>query len=206
MQQSNGLVNHLKAQPGAPLPHRQIAFRLRFFGAIIAFTGPFMFMSVAAGLDETVAIRQREMKEIAAATKIIADVFKFPEKYSSQDFKQAARAISNRAGQRLVENFDMVTTADGSKATEAIGGARDRFDDLAQDLKTYADRLATAADEHPDKMTEDMRMTDKEPMGGGPLGTRMRSEASVSSMSAEHSFHLMLQTCTACHSRFRRSN
>jgi cytochrome c556 len=74
-------------------------------------------MSVAAGLDEAVAIRQRKMKEIATATKAIADMFKSSETYSSQDFKQAARSISDRADQRLVEHFTTVTTADGSKVT-----------------------------------------------------------------------------------------
>ena len=206
MQQSDGLVNHPKAQAGVRLPHRQIAFRLRGVGAIIAFIGPFMIMSVAAGLDEAVAMRQREMKDIAAATKTIADMFKSPETYASQDFKQAARSISDRADQRLVKHFTTVTTADGSKVTDVIGTERDRFAELARDLKTYADALDSSADQHPDAMSDDMRMKKGEPMGGGPLGTRMRSETSVSKMSAEHAFHLMLQTCTSCHSRFRSSD
>jgi hypothetical protein len=40
-------------------------------------------------------------------------------------------------------------------------------------------------------------------MGGGPLGTHVRDEQSLSAMPAEHAFHLMLQTCTTCHARFR---
>ncbi|MDX3925153.1 MAG: cytochrome c [Shinella sp.] len=159
----------------------------------------------AVGLDEAVAIRQREMKDIASATKTIADMFKSPATYSSQDFKQAARSISDRADQRLVRHFTTVTTADGSKVTDVISTERDRFAELARDLKTYADALYSAADKHPDVMSDDMRMKEGEPMGGGPLGTRMRKETSISKMSAEHAFHLMLQTCTSCHSKFRFS-
>lgn len=205
MQQGDRLVKRPKAQPGAPLPHRQIAFRLRFVGAIIAFIGPFTIMSVAAGLDEAVANRQREMKEIAAATKTIADMFKSPETYSSQDFKEAAGLISDRADQRLVEHFQTATTADGSRVTGVIVTERERFAELARDLKTYADALYSSADRYPGAMSDNMRMKRGEPMGGGPLGTRMRNETSVSDISAEHAFHLMLQTCTSCHSRFRAS-
>nr|WP_325262875.1 cytochrome c [uncultured Rhizobium sp.] len=203
-QQGDELTKHRRTQAEAPVVHRPNAYRLRGIGALIAFIGPFTIMSVAAGLDQAVVDRQRDMKEIAAATKTIADMFKSPETYSSQDFKGAAGSISDRADQRLVEHFKTVTTADASKASEGIKAERDRFTELARDLKAYADRLGAAADEHSGRMTSDMRMADKEPMGGGPLGTGVRSEASISSMSAEHAFHMMLQTCTACHSRFRK--
>ena len=147
--------------------------------------------------------RQREMKEIAAATKTISEMFKAPETYSSESFKQAARAISDRADQQLVDHYAATTAAEGSDASDLIASDPDRFNDLAQDLKTYADKLAEAADKQPDSMSDEMRMDDREPMGGGPLGTRIRNNASLSAMSAEHAFHLMLQTCTSCHARFR---
>jgi hypothetical protein len=52
-------------------------------------------------------------------------------------------------------------------------------------------------------MPASMRMKPGEAMGGGPLGTHVRNEQELSAMSAEHAFHLMLQTCTTCHARFR---
>ena len=52
-------------------------------------------------------------------------------------------------------------------------------------------------------MADGMRMKPGDPMGGGPLGTRTMNKVSLSEMAAEHAFHLMLQTCTACHTRFR---
>ena len=163
-----------------------------------------MCMTISAtAVDDTVKERQQDMKEIAAAAKAIAGIFKEPETYSSGSFRQAATAIRVRADQRLVDHFATTTVAEGSKATEAIAAEPDRFAALARDLKSYADALATAADRHPGAMSDDMRMKPGEPMGGGPLGTRVRNEATLSSMSAEHAFHLMLQTCSACHARFR---
>jgi hypothetical protein len=67
-----------------------------------------------------------------------------------------------------------------------IGTERDRFAELARDLKTYADALYSSVDQYPGAMSDDMRMKEGGPMGGGPLGTRMRNETSVTKMSAEH--------------------
>lgn len=159
--------------------------------------------TAATAVDDTVRERQQDMKGIAASAKAIAEMFKAPETYSSSSFKQAATAISVRADQRLVDHFTTMTVVEGSKATEAIAAEPDRFAALARDLKSYADALASAADTHPGAMSDDMRMKPGEPMGGGPLGTRVRNEATLSSMSAEHAFHLMLQTCSSCHARFR---
>ncbi|OWV87971.1 cytochrome C [Rhizobium sp. N122] len=163
-----------------------------------------MSMTIAAtAVDDTVKERQQDMKEIAAAAKAIAGFFKNPETYSSDSFRQAATAIGVRADQRLIDHFATRTVAEGSKATEAIAAEPDRFAALARDLKSYADALASAADKNPGAMSDDMRMKPGEPMGGGPLGTRVRNEATLSSISAEHAFHLMLQTCSACHTGFR---
>lgn len=203
MQKSDGLVKQARLDREASAPRRHKRSGLLWATPIIAFVGTFTMMTIAIGLEDVVADRQREMKEIAAATKTISDMFKAPETYSAEFFKVAARAISERADQRLVDHFASVTVAEGSKATNEVATDHDRFGELARDLKTYADTLASAADRHPSSMSEDMRMKQGEPMGGGPLGTRMRKETTVSSMSAEHAFHLMLQTCTSCHSRFR---
>ncbi|TDW25245.1 hypothetical protein EV128_119117 [Rhizobium azibense] len=43
-------------------------------------------------------------------------------------------------------------------------------------------------------------------MGGGPLGTHVQNEAQLSAIPAEHAFHLMVQTCTTCHTKFRMSD
>lgn len=90
-----------------------------------------------------------------------------------------------------------------SKAKPNIVEERERFDRLANDLKAYATELDAAAHKNPAAMTESMGMKPGEPMGGGPFGMHVKDEAQLSSMPAGHAFHLMLQTCTTCHSRFR---
>ena len=48
-----------------------------------------------------------------------------------------------------------------------------------------------------------MRMGSSVP-GGSLLGARpLRSEVDLSAIPAEHLFHMMLETCTACHSKYR---
>ncbi|MBY5714914.1 cytochrome c [Rhizobium leguminosarum] len=158
---------------------------------------------VAIASGDVVVLRQADMKAIAAAAKTIAGMFKEPATYSSGEFKWAADTIRDRAGSVLVDHFATETAAPSSKAKPNIVEERDRFDRLANDLKSYATALDAAAAANPSQMTESMRMKPGEPMGGGPLGTHVQSEAKLSSIPAEHAFHLMLQTCSTCHARFR---
>lgn len=160
--------------------------------------------AIGTASEDVVAERQNDMKLIAASAKTMAEMFKSPGTYASAAFRQAAQSISTRADRRLADHFSKVTVSEGSKAAETIAGDPERFAALAKDLKTYADALAVAAESHPGEMTDDMRMKQGEAMGGGPLGTRLRDETQLSKMSAEHAFHLMLQTCTTCHARFRK--
>ncbi|MDB5525159.1 MAG: cytochrome C-like protein [Rhizobium sp.] len=47
-----------------------------------------------------------------------------------------------------------------------------------------------------------MRMRTGEVLEGGPFAKKAAT-ADVASFSSEHAFHMMLQTCTACHATFR---
>ncbi|WP_064812172.1 MULTISPECIES: cytochrome c [Rhizobium] len=158
---------------------------------------------VAPASADIISDRQADMKAMAAAAKTMAEMFRNPDTYSSMPFAAAAGAIAERSGEVLAGHF-----ADGiedarSEAKPDIARERDRFDRLAEDLRTYARALGAAAKANPGAMTERMRMQPGEPMGGGPLGTHVANASSLSSLPAEHLFHLMLQTCTTCHARFR---
>ncbi len=159
--------------------------------------------AIAGTASEIVQSRQSAMKELAAATKVMAGMFKEPRSYSASSFGAAAREIEARAGGRLVETFAHLGAAPGSKATDAIKDDPAHFAELADNLKTYATALESAARDHPEAMTDDMRMKAGEAMEGGLLGVAPRSSQK---MSAEHAFHLMLQTCASCHSRFREKS
>jgi len=160
-------------------------------------------LSAAAAVEDIVARRQSDMKEIAAAARSISDMFKQPDTYSSSVFTSAADTIAARGGRRLSGSYDALVEAVGSKASGVIAVDRSRFDKLSAELQRYAEALSTAAKNNPVSMDE-MFMKAGEGMGGGPFGTG-RSEIS-SNVSAEHSFHLMLQTCAACHQRFRTNS
>lgn len=157
----------------------------------------------AAAVEDIVARRQSDMKEIAGAARSISNMFKQPDTYSSSVFASAADTIGARGGSKLSGSYDTLVEAMGSKASGEIAVDRLRFDKLSAELQRYAEALSTAAKNNPVSM-DGMFMKVGEGMGGGPFG-RGRSELS-SNMSAEHSFHLMLQTCTACHQRFRTNS
>ncbi len=67
----------------------------------------------------------------------------------------------------------------------------------------FAKSLTSAAESHPDALTPDMRMRAGDVIGLGPFGKKVDPTTEISSMPAEHAFHMMLQTCTSCHARFR---
>lgn len=97
---------------------------------------------------------------------------------------------------------DWANTA-GSKASASIETDRQQFDKLADDLGIYASALSIAADRNPDTLGPGTRMKGGEAMMGGPLAKKMDAAREAESMPAEHAFHLMLQTCTSCHAKFR---
>jgi cytochrome c556 len=153
--------------------------------------------------EDVVALRQADMKAMAAAAKTISGMFKDPTSYNAAEFRWAADTIRDRSGIVLSGHFASETANLQSKAGPNILNERDRFDRIANDLRDYAVALDAAAQKNPGPMTASMRMKPGEAMGGGPFGTHVRNEQELLAMPAEHAFHLMLQTCTTCHAKFR---
>jgi cytochrome c556 len=153
--------------------------------------------------EDVVAVRQADMKAMAAAAKTMSIMFKDPASYKAAEFRWAADTIRDKSGVVLFGHFASEAASSQSKARPNILEERDRFERIASDLRDYAVALDAAAEKNPGPMPASMRMKPGEAMGGGPLGTHVRNEQELSAMSAEHAFHLMLQTCTTCHARFR---
>ncbi len=148
--------------------------------------------------------RQQDMKAMADAAKSINAMFKGMSPYDSKLFKAAAETIRSQSGTALSALFEGSVTATGSKASSNIETERQQFDKLAKDLGAFAAALSVAADRNPDKIGPGMRMQAGDPVaGGGPLAKKIDVARDATSMSAEHAFHLMLQTCTSCHAKFR---
>ncbi|VTZ59830.1 hypothetical protein EMEDMD4_1280017 [Sinorhizobium medicae] len=91
---------------------------------------------------------------------------------------------------------------EGSKASASIEADRPTFDKLAAELGAYASALSVAADRNPAVLAPDMRMEGGDVMMGGPLAKR-KAAPDPMKMPAEHALHMMLQTCTSCHAKFR---
>lgn len=176
----------------------------KMFGLILlASAGAAFSVTAAEGLQsDNVAQRQQGMKAMAAAANIINAVFTGSSAYDAKALKTAAETIESHSAERLSFLFDGSVTAPGSKASASIEAERERFDKLAADLGVYASALSTAADRNPD--APQMRMQGGgDLMMGGPLARKADAVRDVASMPAEHAFHLMLQTCTSCHAKFR---
>ncbi|WP_184456619.1 cytochrome c [Rhizobium aethiopicum] len=173
------------------------------FGLLPAVGAALLTTVPSPAADDVVALRQADMKAMAAAAKTISGMFKDPASYKAAEFRWAADTIRDRSGVVLSEHFASEAASPQSKAMPNILEERERFDRIANDLRDYAVALDAAAQNNPGPMPASMRMKPGEAMGGGPLGTHVRGEQELSAMAAEHAFHLMLQTCTTCHARFR---
>ncbi|WP_018237633.1 cytochrome c [Ensifer sp. BR816] len=147
--------------------------------------------------------RQQDMKAMAAAAKSISGMFKGTSAYDGKAFKGAAETIRSHSGTNLSSLFEGPVTAAGSKASANIEAERQKFEKLAAELGVYASTLSAAADRSPDVLGPEMRMRPGDAMMGGPLAKKSSAEQDATSMPAEHAFHLMLQTCTSCHAKFR---
>ena len=147
--------------------------------------------------------RQNGMKAMANAAQTINAMFKASSPYEAKTFKAAAETIRAHSGATLSALFDGSDTTAGSKASPSIETERQQFDKLANDLGTYASALSVAADRNPDTLGPGTRMQTRDVMGGGPLARKVDAAREAASMPAEHAFHMMLQTCTSCHAKFR---
>jgi len=154
-------------------------------------------------VDKTIIARQLDMKSMAEAAKLIDSMFKSDTSYDSRLFKAAAETILKRSGNALVAHFEGNPVIVGSNVSSTILTERAAFAALANDLTVYANSLASAAENHPDALSADMRMKAGDAISLSPFRKKADAAKAVSSITAEHAFHSMLQTCTSCHAKFR---
>ncbi|MGV1788595.1 MULTISPECIES: cytochrome c [Agrobacterium] len=145
--------------------------------------------------------RQVGMKSMAESARIIGDLFSGKRAYSQTEFRAAAESLRTRAGKRLVEDFGGGHQPDSKADAEEISSSSEEFGRLARDLETYAAVLSSAADRNPKELGPGTRMGGT--LLGSPFGRKADADRDAASMPPEHAYHLMLQTCTSCHARFR---
>lgn len=146
--------------------------------------------------------RQLNMKSMAESARIIGELFAGKRSYSQQEFRQAAATIGSHAGKQLVDDFGGGPQPDSRADAETISSSSDEFKKLARDLEIYAAALSSAADRNPTSLGPDTRMGGT--LLGSPFGRKVDAARDAASMPAEHAYHLILQTCTSCHAKFRK--
>lgn len=170
------------------------AFALAMLTASIA--------TALAGDHAGLVHRRREaMKQMAAAARTINSMFEGKVPYDRQRFIGEAQIIWSHSGPNLVAVFPKETLGPPSAAKVSIATDPDEFAVLAGRLREYSSALTGKA---ADRLTPAMRMgADKGAGASSLLGRRAQAPESLQSTPAEHVFHLMLQSCTACHARYR---
>lgn len=103
----------------------------------------------------------------------------------------AAETISAKSGVALSNQFGSGPVPAGFHASSDIEVEREKFDTLAGDLAVYAKALVSAAEQHPDAITPDMRMNAGDAGAGGPFSRKSDITTAVASMPAQHVFHTM---------------
>lgn len=144
--------------------------------------------------------RRQAMKAMADAAKAISGMFEGTLPYSGEALGKAAETVLANSGAAMKMRFPEGSLGAPSAAKEEISSDRQRFDEIADRLEELAAALSHAADQAPDVLTSDMRMGNQLMMGGSLLGAITGDPAN---MPAEHVFHLVLETCTSCHAKFR---
>ena len=163
--------------------------------------GPSAAASVPAPVDQ----RQKRMRAVAEAAKLIAGMFEDKRPYEGAAMLDAADTIARFSGATLVVAFPDGTLDRPSSALPAIAEKRKTFAGIANDLERLARDLAVAVRKSPDVLGDDMRMG-SDIVSMNPLFSARRKTAApaAGTIPAEHLFHMMLQTCTSCHAKFRR--
>lgn len=144
------------------------------------------------------------MKAMAGAAKSIAGMFEGILPYSGTALKQAAEIVQVHSGAAMKSRFPDGALGAPSAANSEIATDREEFDRIADRLEELGASLSLSADKAPDAISEEMRMGSQPMMGGSLLGARTRKvEEDPANLPAEHVFHLMLETCGSCHTKFR---
>lgn len=147
--------------------------------------------------------RQQAMKDMALAAKTIAAMFSGELAYDKIRLQEAASAFVLH-GSELSMLFAGHAGSESEADDRRIAAERKEFDEIAARLEELAVAFDLEAARAGNDITPDMRMGSGVPGGGSLLGARPpRTKADLSAIPAEHLFHMMLETCTTCHSKYR---
>ncbi len=158
------------------------------------------------GATGIVKERMDGMSAMKDAMKTLTPMMQGKTPYDAATVQRAAEAIGRHAGDSMTRLFPEGSGGKPSEAKPAIWQDWDAFAELAEQLHTYAEGLALAADNG--LMTAGAgqgsgMMGGASMMGGGAMMGGIPGREELSEMPADGVFMMLGQTCSACHTRFR---
>ena len=169
------------------------------------------------GATGIVKERMDLMASVGKSMKTITEMFQGEKPYDAAIVRQAASFIGNHGGEQMTRLFPEGSIQGPSESLPAIWQNWQRFSELADDLTKYAGALAAAADNpRGPGMGSGMNQGRQGDAGASPMGRRnpmmgqsadgmpMNDPAALARMSPDAAFVRVTQTCSACHTQFRK--
>lgn len=170
------------------------------------------------GATGIVKERMDAMKAMGEAVKSLSGMMRGETEYDPSQVRADAETIESHAGDALTSLFPEGSTDEPSEAKPEIWSDWEAFEDQANRLQAMASGLSAAADNglmmEQDGSTSSMMGTSNSGMMGGgssmmsgnPMmggSADVPSGSELASMPADGVFHMVAQTCSSCHTRFR---
>lgn len=182
---------------------------------IVASTGLAFAHGGATGI---VKERMDLMDAVGKSMKTITEMFQGEKPFDAAALREAAAFIGNHGGEQMTRLFPEGSIQGPSESLPAIWQDWDRFSELADDLTKYAGALAEAADNpRGPGRGAGMNQGRQGGMGTSPMGRRnpmmggssssgmpMNDPAALAKMPPDAAFARVTQTCSACHTQFRK--
>ncbi|MBT3808254.1 MAG: cytochrome c [Rhodospirillaceae bacterium] len=167
------------------------------------------------GATGIVKERMDLMASVGKSMKTITEMFQGTKPYDAEQVRAAARFIGTHGGEQTTKLFPEGSINGPSEALPAIWQDWDKFSKLADDLSVYARALADAADNPRGAGMGAARrggglssggspMGRSNPMMGSASGSPMNDPAVLATMAPNAAFARLTQTCSACHTQFRK--
>ena len=164
------------------------------------------------GATGIVKERMDLMDSVGKSMKTITEMFQGEKEYAATAVRDAANSIGSHGGEQLARLFPEGSIQGPSESLPAIWQNWERFSELSEDLTKYANALATAAENPRGPGMSGGRqggmgtspMGRRNPMMGSTGGMPMNDPATLAQMSPDAAFARLTQTCSACHTQFRK--
>ncbi len=168
------------------------------------------------GATGVVKERMELMKSLGDTMKNMKAMFQNKSPYDAGEIRKAAKIIRSLSGEKITKLFPEGSLDKPSEALPSIWNNWDHFKSLSADLAVFAGTLDAAADNKmgPSHMRSgsmmkgggNMMMGRGNMMQGGPMmmGGKGPDPKALKSMPAMASFTSISNTCSTCHSEYRK--